>query len=656
MAYTSINGTFTYTITNNSSYVFDSTDYAIIQSVFDRWANAIALDARLGAGYTITVSYSVDVLAAGILGGASIQTVGFIGTQTFGNTFPYAGDITLNASYLSAMKNDVRVDGKTSYYYVLLHEVGHILGIGSLWDLTGTPKVSYIDNGITKSYYTGVNGLREYKAYFSANGSSSFVGIPIEDNGGGGTAEVHPEEGPESGVSANNRYINGIFHPGLDTELMTGWLDSTPISTPLSRITLGFLQDMGYIVNYNLADVYIMSWPATTDANNLDKAYVRGYLDVSGTTILRQGTTLGSTLIVNNATTLGNTLAVTGSAAFSGPTSMTSTLAVNNATTIGATLAVTGATTLAGGLAVTGTSTFSGANTMASTLAVTGASTLASTLAVTGASTFSGPSTMSNTLTIVNATTMGSTLFITNATTVGTTLAVTGASTFTGASTHVGTLLANSATTLASTLAVTGATTLAGGLAVTGTSTFSGANTMASTLTVANATTLASTLAVTGASTFVGATTHTGTLLANSATTLATTLAVTGAATLATTLAVTGASALASTLTVANATTLASTFALTGAATLASTLAVTGAATLASTLVVLGNLFAVYPANSIPPSAINGGVGSSNFTTDVSMNAKLYVIGDVSMNAKLSIGGDVSMNSRLYITGPIRQW
>jgi len=56
--------------------VFDSTDYAIIQSVFDRWDNIVTLDARLGAGYTITISYIVDVLEVGILGGASIQTVG----------------------------------------------------------------------------------------------------------------------------------------------------------------------------------------------------------------------------------------------------------------------------------------------------------------------------------------------------------------------------------------------------------------------------------------------------------------------------------------------------------------------------------------------------------------------------------------------------
>jgi len=259
MNYTSVNGTFTYTITNNSSYVFDSTDYAIIQSAFDRWDNVVTLDARLEAGYTIRISYSVDVLEVGILGGASLQTVWYFNTVTFGNTFPYEADITLNASYLSGMKNAVRNDGKTSYYYVLLHEIGHILGIGSLWDLPGTPKVSYLDNGVTKYYYTGANALREYKSYFTAMGSSSFVGVPIEDNGGAGTVNVHPEEGPEGGVSADNRYINGILHPGLDTELMTGWLDGAPVSTPLSRITLGFLQDMGYTVNYNLADIYNMA-------------------------------------------------------------------------------------------------------------------------------------------------------------------------------------------------------------------------------------------------------------------------------------------------------------------------------------------------------------------------------------------------------------
>jgi hypothetical protein len=88
-----------------------------------------------------------------------------------------------------------------------------------------------------------------------------------------------------------------------------------------------------------------------------------------------------------------------------------------------------------------------------------------------------------------------------------------------------------------------------------------------------------------------------------------------------------------------------------GATTLGSTLAVSGASTFYGTLHAANWVTGV-----IPPSAISGGVGSSNFITDVSMNAKLYVNLDVSMNSKLSVGGDVSMNSRLYIAGPIRQW
>jgi hypothetical protein len=117
--------------------------------------------------------------------------------------------------------------------------------------------VRYTDNDTTKYYYTGASALREYKSYFLANGSETFVGIPIEDDGGAGTARVHPEEGVEGTISANNRYINGILHPGLNTELMTGWLDSSSSRVSLSRVTLGFLEDLGYIVNYNIADVYI---------------------------------------------------------------------------------------------------------------------------------------------------------------------------------------------------------------------------------------------------------------------------------------------------------------------------------------------------------------------------------------------------------------
>ena len=323
MSYSSTNNTFAYTITNNTNYVVEQLDYDIILSAFNHWDNIITIDSRFGASYTITISFIIDTLASGVLGGASITNSSYVDTYIYGNVVPHTANITMNNTYLSGLKTTIRNSGYSSYYYVLLHEIGHILGIGNFWYLSGCPKTSYDDNGTTKYYYTGTNALREYKSHFYGLDTSGFVGIPIEDDGGAGTAGVHPEEGDEGAISTDNRYINGILHPGLDTELMTGWLDSSPTTTPLSRITLGFLEDMGYTVNYNLADVYIMAWLANTDANNLEQTYIKGFLDVSGGHIINRNgnfSVLDGTMDVSGDVSMNSNLSVGGDVSMNGTT------------------------------------------------------------------------------------------------------------------------------------------------------------------------------------------------------------------------------------------------------------------------------------------------------------------------------------------------
>ena len=83
-----------------------------------------------------------------------------------------------------------------------MHEMGHVFGIGALFSANNL-QISYSGT----NWYTGTNAIREYKSYFS-NGST-FTYIPIENEGGGGTANVHLEEGPEGSTSSNNRYYNG---------------------------------------------------------------------------------------------------------------------------------------------------------------------------------------------------------------------------------------------------------------------------------------------------------------------------------------------------------------------------------------------------------------------------------------------------------------
>jgi len=78
-----------------------------------------------------------------------------------------------------------------------------------------------------------------------------------------------------------------------------------------------------------------------------------------------------------------------------------------------------------------------------------------------------------------------------------------------------------------------------------------------------------------------------------------------------------------------------------------------GDVTLNGRVDICGNLFAKYPANSIPQTAIIGGVGSNSFSGDVLVEYKLAVTNDVSMNTKLSVGGDVSMNSKLLVVGDV---
>lgn len=187
-----------------------------------------------GPALTVTIDFSILVLGEGILGQA-----GFTHTTTIDErVFPYKGIMQLNKESWASQKASLKKDNNTNAYYTVLHEVFHVLGIGTLWDSL-----------ITNREYTGVHALREYR---NALGNQNLAFIPVEDDGGPGTADGHPEEG--FGVV---RTKNGILHPGLDRELMTGYaeiLDEDDEPMILSRITVGFLDDLGYTVRYEGAD------------------------------------------------------------------------------------------------------------------------------------------------------------------------------------------------------------------------------------------------------------------------------------------------------------------------------------------------------------------------------------------------------------------
>jgi hypothetical protein len=114
---------------------------------------------------------------------------------------------------------------------VIIHEMGHVLGIGTIWRRLGLLQGA----GTRNPEFTGRAAMREFATLIQANAS---LPVPVANTGGRGTRDGHWRE--------------NIF----GNELMTGFLDRG--INPLSRMTIAALQDMGYQVNLGEADPYLL--------------------------------------------------------------------------------------------------------------------------------------------------------------------------------------------------------------------------------------------------------------------------------------------------------------------------------------------------------------------------------------------------------------
>ena len=162
----------------------------------------------------------------GILGGAGVCFLHEVGL------LPAIGQMTLdNADLADIEANGVLVP-------VITHEMGHVLGIGTLWGesqfgdagLLADPSLS----GGTDPHFTGTNAL----AAFETVGGDTYVGgkVPVENQGGYGTADAHWRE--------------SVF----TNEMMTGYVATG--ENPLSVVTIASLQDEGYEVDLSKADAF----------------------------------------------------------------------------------------------------------------------------------------------------------------------------------------------------------------------------------------------------------------------------------------------------------------------------------------------------------------------------------------------------------------
>jgi Leishmanolysin len=111
---------------------------------------------------------------------------------------------------------------------VITHEMGHVLGIGTVWSDKGL-----LDGeGSSNPTFSGRNAKREF-------GKLKGIGrapVPVENTGGPGTRDGHWRE--------------SVFR----NELMSGFI-AMP-GNPLSKLTVASLQDLGYEVRMSAAEPY----------------------------------------------------------------------------------------------------------------------------------------------------------------------------------------------------------------------------------------------------------------------------------------------------------------------------------------------------------------------------------------------------------------
>ncbi|MDD2865649.1 MAG: leishmanolysin-related zinc metalloendopeptidase, partial [Methylococcales bacterium] len=225
----------TYDITLNFDKTVNAVYRAAFQTAANRWQSIITGDIpdfeRID-DIEITVSMPAIDGVHGILGQA-----GFTALRPISN-LPFMGVMQFdNADIIDMAKKNTLPD-------VIFHEMGHVLGFGNLWQSNHLK---------ANSEYTGSHALAAYRVLANLTDAT---GIPIETDGGSGTAGVHWDD------------------LTFGSELMTGYTSNGVM--PLSAMTIGAFEDLGYSVDYSKADSY--SLPTGLELANLQELVIGSFI------------------------------------------------------------------------------------------------------------------------------------------------------------------------------------------------------------------------------------------------------------------------------------------------------------------------------------------------------------------------------------------
>ncbi len=200
----------------------------------DRWATVIVgdLPAVTADGETIDdvliLAQGTDIDGMGGVLGQAGPTV--LRPSAAGATalLPAKGVMFFDTADLAEMEREDTLND------VITHEMGHVLGIGTIW----RDKGMLAGSGTNNPTFSGAGASAEFGTLRGADGP---VAVPVENMGGPGTREGHWRE--------------AVF----GNELMSGFIAAP--ENPMSRVTVASLADIGYQVDIDAAEPYELPAP-----------------------------------------------------------------------------------------------------------------------------------------------------------------------------------------------------------------------------------------------------------------------------------------------------------------------------------------------------------------------------------------------------------
>jgi Leishmanolysin len=138
---------------------------------------------------------------------------------------PAKGRMTFDTADLEQMEQEGTLND------VIVHEMGHVIGSGTIWEDKGFLK----GRGTENPTFEGPSAMEEY-GKLRGDGTGPPTPAPVENEGGPGTRDSHWRE--------------SVFR----NELLTGRIGEA--GNPISHVSVGSLQDLGYVVDMNAAEPY----------------------------------------------------------------------------------------------------------------------------------------------------------------------------------------------------------------------------------------------------------------------------------------------------------------------------------------------------------------------------------------------------------------